>query len=328
MKTGSPPPEPFRAPIRVVFLGNDPWSVPTLVRLASDERVDVLLALTNPSRPAGRGSRLRPTAVAEAARRLGLRLEEVAATSDPGLVDRLRTMEPDAIVVVAYGRLLRAPLLALPRLGALNVHFSLLPRWRGASPVQHAILAGDAVTGVTIMRIDEGLDTGPVLARQEEPVDPSDDAGSLGARLSERGAALLVATLIDLAAGRIVPEAQSGPATTAPKLGAEARRLVWTEPARDVVRRVRALAPDPGAEVTWRGRTIKVLRAEVVLRAAVAGGVDGPPGTIVAADADGVVVSTSSGAVRLLDLVPAGRRQMAAAAWARGVHAAAGEAFA
>lgn len=310
--------------IRVVFLGNDPWSVPTLVRLARDDRFDVLLTLTNPPRPAGRGSRPRSTAVAEAARGLRLPLEEAETTSDPRLFERLRTMEPDALVVVAYGELLRAPLLTLPRLGALNVHFSLLPRWRGASPVQHAILAGDTVTGVTVMQMDEGLDTGPVLARRVEPVEPFDDAGSLGLRLSELGATLLVGTLADLAAGRIVPEAQSGRPTTAPKLGRDARRLVWTEPATDVVRRVRAFAPDPGAEVTWRGQTIKVLGAETVPPADV---VYGSPGAIAAIDAAGVVVAAGSAAVRLLDLVPAGRRRMDAAAWARGARAAIGESF-
>lgn len=324
MTTASAP----RGRINVVFLGNDRWSVPTLTHLADHGGVEVLLVLTNPPRPAGRGSRPRPTAVAEAAGRLGLRIEEVATASDPGLLERLRGMEPDALVVVAYGEILRAPLLALTPLGALNVHFSLLPRWRGASPVQHAILAGDALTGVTVMRMDEGLDTGPVLARRQERVDPSDDAGSLGARLSETGATLLVSTLVDLAVGRIVAEAQSGVATMAPKLGPEARRLGWSEPATDVVRRVRAFAPEPGATVTWRGSTIKIVGAEVVGETEVVGGLHGPPGTIVAIDAGGVVVAAASEAVRLLDLVPAGRRRMSAAAWARGVRAVAGEPFA
>ena len=173
-------PRPSATPIRAVFMGNDAWSVPTLERLARDDGVDVVLVVTNPPRPAGRGSSLTPTPVADAARRLSLPLDETETTRDDRFVAQLRALDPDVSVVVAYGELLAGDVLDAPRLGSVNLHFSLLPRWRGASPVQHAILEGDAVTGITVMRMDEGMDTGPVLARREEAIRSDDDAGSLG----------------------------------------------------------------------------------------------------------------------------------------------------
>ena len=171
--------------MRVAFLGNDEWSVPSLRALAATDDVDVELVLTNPPRPAGRGSHLTPTAVAEAAGEMDLPLIEVDRVRDGEGFDALDAREPDAIVVVAYGEILTPDVLDIPRLGAVNVHFSLLPRWRGAAPVQRAILEGDEVTGVTLMLMDEGLDTGPILATVETLIDPEEDAGSLGARLSE-----------------------------------------------------------------------------------------------------------------------------------------------
>jgi methionyl-tRNA formyltransferase len=308
--------------IRVVFLGNDPWSVAPMRRLAETAAVEMALVVTNPPRPAGRGARLRPTAVAEAAGGLGLPLVEAGSVSDPKFLDRLRATAPDALVVVAFGELLRPAVLAAARLGAVNVHLSLLPRWRGAAPVQHAILAGDAVTGVTIMQIDQGLDTGPVLARAEVHIGPDEDAGALGPRLSELGARLLPPTLIALAGGLIVPQPQLGGVTVAPKLGPAERRLSWDRPALDLVRRVRAFAPEPGASTTWRGAGFKILRACVV------DDVDGPPGAIASIEGDRVVVGTGSGGVGLLEVAPAGRRHMSAADWARGARPALGETFA
>ena len=178
--------------MRIAFLGNDAWSVPSLRALAAADDVDVELVLTNPPRPAGRGSQLTPTAVADAAGELDLPLLEVDRVRDGEGFDALDAMEPDAIVVVAYGEILTPDVLDIPRLGAVNVHFSILPRWRGAAPVARAILEGDEVTGVTVMLMDEGLDTGPVLRSEETSIAPDEDAGTLGARLAELGAPLLV----------------------------------------------------------------------------------------------------------------------------------------
>jgi methionyl-tRNA formyltransferase len=307
--------------IRVVFLGNDPWSVASLERLAETAAIEIALVVTNPPRPAGRGARLRPTAVADAARRIDAPLSEVGSTSDPAVVARLEAAAPDVLVVVAYGELLRAPALAAAHLGAVNVHLSLLPRWRGAAPVQHAILAGDAITGVTIMQIDSGLDTGPVLARGEVRIGSDEDAGALGQRLSQLGAELLPPSITELAEGRASPQPQEGEVTMAPKLRPGERRLLWDQPASDLVRRVRAFAPEPGASTTWRGTAFKILRATLIED------VTGPPGAIASVEGDMVVVGAGSGAIGLLEVAPAGRRHMAATEWARGARPTAGETF-
>jgi methionyl-tRNA formyltransferase len=241
-------------PVRIAFLGNDPWSVPPLEALATYEAVEVALVVTNPPRPAGRGSRLRPTAVAEAARAAGLPLLQVAGIRSGEGFDALTALQPDVIVVVAYGELLTSDVLDLPRLGCVNLHFSLLPRWRGAAPVQRAILEGDAVTGVTVMLMDEGLDTGPILAVREEPIHMEDDAGRLGDRLARIGGALLVETLPRLAAGGIEPTAQDHVAAVyAAKILPEERELDWTGSVFELERRIRARAPEPGASPTVRG---------------------------------------------------------------------------
>src|SRR5687768_13868946 len=189
--------------MRVAFLGNDVWSLPPLRALAEAPDIDVQLVVTNPPRPAGRGSELTPTAVADAARDFDLPLIEVDRVRDGEGFDALDKLEPDAIVVVAYGEILTPDVLDIPRLGAVNLHFSLLPRWRGAAPVQRAILADDPATGVTVLLMDEGMDTGPILATVETAIDPEEDAGGLGARLSDRGAPVLLEALRGLDEGTL-----------------------------------------------------------------------------------------------------------------------------
>jgi methionyl-tRNA formyltransferase len=308
--------------VRVVFLGNDPWSVPALESLATDAELRVTLVVTNPPRPAGRGALLTATAVADASKRLELPLLETARVAEA--LGAIRDARPDVLVVVAYGQILPGELLRLAPLGAVNLHFSLLPRWRGAAPVQRAILAGDEVTGVTVMQMDEGLDTGPILASLRERIRVEDDAGSLGHRLAWNGAPFLVATLHALGAGSLHPRPQEDrSATLAPKLSAGDRRIDWSEPAVAVVRRVRAMAPEPAAVTAFRGDVLKVLQATVSPVGEVAPHPD--PGGIVGPRGDGVTVGTGEGTVLLLEVVPAGRSRMSAAEWMRGTRPAAGE---
>lgn len=312
--------------MRVVFLGNDAWSVPTLEMLTAAEDIDINLVITNPARPAGRGSRLTPTAVADSARRLGLdALEVEGVRSGPGH-DAIERLKPDALVVVAYGEILTAEILDMPRLGSLNLHLSLLPRWRGAAPVQRAILEGDEVTGVSVMLLDEGLDTGPVLAALEEPIGADDDKASLGQRLAELGAPLVIESLRALGAGAASPAVQNhAGATYAPKLLAKDRIIDWRAPADRIVRRVRACAPAPGATTTFRGAPLKLLRAEG--RAAETGAADAPVAEEIESrvaggltiDSGGTpTVVAGAGSVALLEVAPAGRARMSGADWARG----------
>jgi methionyl-tRNA formyltransferase len=298
-------------PIRVAFLGNDDWSVPALDALARAPRVEIVLVLTGNPRPVRRGSGTVATPVAGRGRALGLPLFEAPTVRSGVGWDRLQDARPDVLAVVAYGELLPAAVLDLAPLGAINLHFSLLPRWRGAAPVQRAILAGDDRTGVTTMLMDEGLDTGPILERREEPIGPLEDAGSLGARLAEIGGPMLVAAIAGRHDGSIVPRPQTGGVTLASKITGADRAIVWSEPAPATVRRVRALSPRPGATTRLGDRSLTVFRAEALPG-------PGEPGVVSTVDAAGVVVGAGAGSVRLVDVAPAGRRRMSASAFANG----------
>lgn len=302
--------------MRSVFLGNDRWSVPPLEALAASAHTPVAV-LTRPPKPAGRGNRLTPTPVAVSARELGLRVLEVETVRrGQGLV-ALGEAAPDVLVVVAYGEILPPAVLDAPRVAPVNLHFSLLPELRGAAPVQRALLEGLAVTGATTIRMDPGMDTGPILLSAEEPISEDDDAGSLGARLAVVGARLLVDTLDRLEAGTLVERPQDhGAATTAPKLRPAERALRWEEDAERIVRRVRAFGPEPGAASTFRGLTLKVLRARV----APANGGAGPPGRLILLGPDRLLGAVAGdGRTVLLDEVALeGRRRMTGAEFARG----------
>jgi len=308
--------------MRTVFLGNHAWSVPTLEALASAPEVEVALVVTNPPRPAPRGARLRPTPVAEAGRGLGLDVVEAEGVREGSGSEALRASEPDLLVVVAYGQLLPAWVLDLPQVAPLNVHFSLLPRWRGAAPVQRAILAGDPGTGVTLMRMDQGLDTGPIVAQRSTPIGPEEDAGTLGDRLAALGAVLMTATIPALAAGDVLERPQDDErSTAAPSISPPERWIDWGQAAVDVDRRVRALSPRPGARTRFRGGDLVVVRTAI--------GPDGPdesgaPGTLEVGE-DGVWVRAGEGRLRLIELVPAGRSRLVADAWVRGARIAVGE---
>jgi methionyl-tRNA formyltransferase len=289
--------------LRVVFLGNDRWSVPSL-RAIADSAHEVVAVMTAAHRPAGRGNELRATPVADAAAEAGLLLHEVeTVTSGPG-AEALAASDPDLLIVVAYGEILPQGVLDLPALAPVNLHFSLLPELRGASPVQTALLEGRDETGVTTIVMDAGIDTGPVILRRPEAIERGDDAGSLGDRLAAIGAEILVETADLFAAGAAEPRPQDEAAATyTRRLGADDRVLRWSEPARDLVNRTRALSPDPGATTRFRGQDLKIFRAQAVPAA-------GAPGSIVDAGRVGLVVATGEDGFRPIELAPAGRRRM------------------
>lgn len=308
--------------MRVVFLGNAQWSVPSLEAVARSGH-HVALVVTRAPRPAGRGSRLTRTPVAEAAERLGLPLAEVETVKQGPGFEAIRSARPEVLAVVAYGEILPRAVLDLASVAPVNVHFSLLPALRGAAPVQRAILAGLDRTGVTTIRMDEGMDTGPILLAAQEPILPEDDAGTLGGRLAELGGRLLVETLGRLEAGTIEERPQDhGAATLAPKLTAEDRIVDWAEDAEAVVRRVRALAPEPAAVTRFRGRVLKIFRARAVTAPDGAGG---PPGAVALVSTDGFAVAAGRGAVRLEEVAPEGRRRMSGAEFVRGYRPRVGE---
>ena len=252
-------------------MGSPDFSVPSLRALAArggsqtHPYHEVVGVVTQPDRPAGRGGKLASPAVKRAALDLGLALIQPEKLRQHEAMDQLRAWTPDVIVVVAFGQILRPDVLSLPPFGCINVHGSLLPRWRGAAPVQAAILAGDKETGVTIMKMDPGIDTGPVLTRRALPIQPEDTAGTLLERLSTLGADLLLETLPSYLAGEIQPQPQPDEgATYAPLLKKADGLLDFTRPARELVRRVHAFNPWPGTFFEWQGSPLKVLAAHAV----------------------------------------------------------------
>ena len=301
------------APLRIVFVGNAEWSVPSLAALAASGH-EVARVLTRAPRPAGRGREPASTAVATAARAFGLPLLETGTVREGEGFDAIRDANPDVLVVVAYGEILPEAVLSIARRMPVNVHFSLLPALRGAAPVQRAILAGLEVTGVTTMRMDAGMDTGPILLQRTDRVEEADDAGSLGARLAGIGGALLIETLAALAAGTLAERPQDErAASVAPKLTPDDERLNWRDPAVEIARRIRALAPVPGATTSIGGARLKVYRVSPAGEpwpGAEPGGLrllGGEP-----------VVATGQGALRLDEVQVEGRRRMAGGDWLRG----------
>ena len=304
--------------MRVLFAGTPHAAVPSLQALLASDH-DVTCVLTRPDAPSGRGRRLRPSPVAELAEGAGVEVWRASSLRDPDSLPRLQGVGADVAAIVAYGALVPPQLLGVPQLGWVNLHFSLLPAWRGAAPVQHALLAGDAVTGATTFRLDEGLDTGPVLGVLTEAVRPDDTAGTLLERLSVSGAGLLVATLDALAAGDLVAVEQGTDGVSfAPKLTSADARLRWSEPALAVQRLVRACTPAPGAWTTVGDSRLKVLVVDLEPQAEPLA-----PGEVVVG-ADSVLVGTGSHPVRLAQVQPSGRQPMPASAWARGARLPAG----
>lgn len=298
---------------RIVFMGTPEFAVPTL--LALDEHHQVVGVVTQPDRRAGRGQKMMASPVKEAALERGLPLFQPETLRTPEAVARLADWRPDLIVVAAFGQILRPPVLRLPSHGCLNVHASLLPRHRGAAPISAAILAGDPATGVTIMRMDEGMDTGPILAQAECPIAAGDTTASLTAKLAELGSQLLIETLPAWLAGEIEARPQDdAQATYCRPLSKQDGRLDWARSAAHLDRQVRACDPWPGAYTTWEGKRLKVLRARPV--AGWQG--EGKPGTVVELEAGGLAVVAGRGALQLLEVQLAGKKPMAAGPFARG----------
>ncbi|MCG5532548.1 methionyl-tRNA formyltransferase [Halorhodospira sp. 9621] len=304
---------------RIIFAGTPEFAVPGLDALV-EAGVPPVAVFTQPDRPAGRGRRLTPPPVKRAADRHGLTVHQPERLGDEEAA-RIRELAPDLMVVVAYGQILRRNVLDAPRCGCVNVHASLLPRWRGAAPIQRALLAGDEQTGVTLMQMDEGLDTGPMLAREGTPISADETAGSLHDRLARIGADLLVAHLAEILAGAITPEPQSEEgATYAAKLTQAESWLDPAEPAEQLERRVRALAPVPGARIHLGGTQVRVLAAR-----ACPGRPDDQAGTVAAASGSGIEVATGEGRLCITRLKPAGGREQSAADYLNGRRLAPGE---
>lgn len=298
--------------MRLLFAGTPDVAVPSLQRLLDSEH-DVVAVLTRPDAPSGRGRRLHPSPVAEAAAAAGIEVLKPSSAKDPELADRLAEIAPDCAPVVAYGGLLPASVLSIPSHGWVNLHFSLLPAWRGAAPVQHAVLRGDEITGATTFLIEESLDSGPVFGKVTEPIRATDTSGDLLTRLAGSGAELLTQTMDGIAAGRLVPQPQSSDGVSyAAKITTADAEIPWDSPALHVDRLVRACTPNPGAWTVFRGDRLKV--GPVTIRE---GAAELAPGQIALGKRD-VLVGTLTAPVRLGRVQQAGKKQMDALDWARG----------
>jgi len=306
--------------MRIVFAGTPEFAVPALEALVIAGH-HVPAVLTQPDRPAGRGLAAAASAVKRAATGRGIPVLQPATLKTPAAQDELRALAPDALVVAAYGLILPQVVLDIPRLGAINIHASLLPRWRGAAPIQRALLAGDPETGISIMRMEAGLDTGPLLLSEALPIRPEDTAGTLHDRLAVLGARLVVTALDGLLRGTLVATSQPVDGVTyAAKLEKHEARIDWTRPALEIERQVRAFNPVPGATARLRDTEVKVWQATPADGA-------GEPGAVIAIGAPGIVVAAGAGALRLETLQRAGGKRLQAREFLRGFPLAVGERF-
>ncbi|MCL7458407.1 methionyl-tRNA formyltransferase [Micromonospora echinofusca] len=305
--------------MRVIFAGTPAVAVPALAAVAAS-RHELVAVVTRPDAPAGRGRGLARSPVGAWADEHGIEVLTPARPREPEFQDRLRELAPDCVPVVAYGALVPPAALEIPRHGWINLHFSLLPAWRGAAPVQHAVLHGDELTGASVFQLEEGLDTGPVYGTLTDEIRPADTSGDLLERLAHSGAGLLVAVLdaIDDGTARAEPQPADG-VSLAPKLTVEDARVRWSDPAFAVDRRIRACTPAPGPWTTFRGERVKLGPVTPVP--------DGPelkPGELLV-EKSRVLAGTATTPVRLGEVRAAGKRAMPATDWARGVRVAAGE---
>jgi len=333
--------------LKIIFMGTAELSCASLETLARNKNFQVAAVVTQPDKPKGRDLKPQPSPVKILAQKLNLLVLQPAHARDEKFVSELRELKPDLIVVVAYGQILPPAILDLPRFGCLNVHTSLLPKYRGASPIQSAILNGETETGVTIMKMDVGLDTGEIISQARTPILPEDNSQSLHDRLAQLGAELLAQTIPDFAAGKIQPQPQSPEgASYAAKIKKEHGKIDWNEPAEKILNRLRAFMPWPGAFTFFGGETepqiirattnpkkslpiiipprppqlLKIWKAEIVAR-------PGMAGEILSADKNGIVVACGKNALRILELQRESGRRMSAAEFLAGNSLKAGEKF-
>jgi len=308
--------------MRIIFMGTSPFAVPSLDRLTKSPDYEILAVVTQPDRPHGRGGRVSASPVKTAALELGLTVLQPEKVRAKEFVAHMRELAPDALVVAAFGQLIPQRLLDVPRLGGINVHGSLLPRWRGAAPMQYCLMAGDTETGVTTMQMDAGLDTGDILMKAVLPLTDEDNLGTIETKLSEIGATLLIDTLEALERGDC-PRIPQDPSlvTVAPSLPPDIGALDWSKPARELHNLVRGITPKPGAYCFWQGKRLKVVRTAVTTEASIECGV------VQTVDAQGITIGTGAEALRLIDVQPESRSVMPASAWARGARITPGQFF-
>ncbi|MGG4395958.1 methionyl-tRNA formyltransferase [Paenibacillus thiaminolyticus] len=301
---------------KIVFMGTPEFAVASL-RMLIQEGYEIAAVVTQPDRPVGRKRVLTPTPVKAEALQHGLTVWQPEKLRTSDTVDDIRGLRPDLIVTAAYGQILPKAVLDIPRLGCINVHGSLLPKYRGGAPIQRSIMNGETVTGVTIMYMAEGMDTGDMISRVEVSIGADDNAGTMFAKLSEAGADLLRRTLPDIIAGRVeaVPQPHDE-ATYAPNLKREDERIDWTHPAEQIANQVRGLVPFSGAFTTWNGEVFKVWACRP--EPADAGEAAAAPGTVLAAGTDGLRIQTGQGILSLFEVQPAGKKAMPASEFLRG----------
>lgn len=312
--------------MRIIFMGTAELACASLKALAGQVGWEVVAVVTQPDKPKGRDLKLLPSAVKEVALRLNLPVLQPVKAREESFIAQLRGLRPDLIVVAAYGQILPQSILDLPRHKCLNVHTSILPKYRGAAPIQWAILDGEAETGVTIMRMDVGLDTGDIVSLEKTPILPADNAETLHNRLAEIGASLLVKTIPDYVSGKIIPQRQPAEGSTyARKISKEDGLLDWAQPARVLWNRIRGFAPWPGAFTYYRGGAQK--RLVKIWHAAVEPKRSGAPGEVLQADKDGIIIACGEEALRILTLQREGGKKMGVAEFILGTPVRAGEKF-
>ena len=301
--------------LKIIFMGTAELSCASLERLAREPQVRIAAVVTQPDKPQGRDLKLQPPAVKVLAQKLNLPVLQPTKARDENFISQLRELQPDLIAVVAYGHILPPAILDLPRFGCVNVHTSLLPKYRGAAPIQWAIANGETETGVTIMKMDAGMDTGPILAQKQTPISPSDDSAILHDRLAQLGAELLLETIPDYVGGKIQPKQQPEGATHAPKIKKEDGQIDWKLPAQTILNRLRAFMPWPGAFTFLKSgpkpSLLKIWKANVAQKT-------GEPGEILSADSSGIAITCGKDALNVLELQREGGRRMSAAEFLSG----------